>query len=1030
MANARRVTVEILGDAKGAKKAVSETESALGRLSVRGRIASQGLSVIGTGLKGLGVAAAGFGIATGAAMVAAGRSVVKLGIDYQNQLNTMQAVTHATDAVMQQVAKTSRDLGNDLSLPATSAADAARAMTELAKGNLSAQQAMQAAKGTLQLAAAAQIDGAQAATIQARALNAFGLSATSAGHVADALANTANAASGEITDFALGLAQSSAVAHQFGLSLDDTLTALGEFANAGIAGSDAGTSLKTALQSLAGASGPAKKALQTLGVDAFDSQGKFVGLRKVSEELASAQKHMSTEAFNAAVKLAFGSDAARAAGIFAQNGAVGFDKMAAAVGRAGGAAQVAQAKTKGLGGAFQGLQSQLETVKIDVFTKEAPNLEKFIRALSAKLPAAAEAGLRGLDKLTSAVEGEVPKARKVVEEFGPAVETWVSGKLELVGHAADEVAGPALRGIGNILRGLAPQAEGAGKAIDSGLRAAIDSAGSVARQFEQDSSSLGASVGALAGSVGHAAHDALPALKVALAGAAGAANILLTSLSGAAGILAPFAGDALIAVAAIKGISLASAGFSGAAGVVGKVTTAYGAMADKASFAAGVVTQRVGTALGKDLNAAAAAGATAMTGARSAFTALGGAAVVASAAIALLGYAHQHAAQETAQNIAFSKQLYDSLRQGGDAATDAQAKIGQYTAGLKVLEQQGGVTGGMARKLAGDFAAGKQASDEWYGSLSEVEKVNFDVQTSQTKLTDAIHQFGPASDQAKAAAIPFNAALTDQRNLQLALGDATARSSQTLADYTDQIIGAASANVALAGQEISIRQSELSLASASAVAADAMARYGKNSTQAKTASLGLAQQEKSLEGQIYGAAEAAKQAAIANDKSGVAAHAAAAGAAAERAELAKLAAGLAPGSPLRQRIQGLISDLDRAAAPRTQVFRFQTVGTPPPSIRGGTSFVASVRAAGGPVTAGQPYIVGERRPELFVPDQNGRIVPKVPSAARGGSSYGGGGNTYHITQVIASNAHPAEVGRATVEAIVAYEKRSGTRWRS
>jgi hypothetical protein len=38
------------------------------------------------------------------------------------------------------------------------------------------------------------------------------------------------------------------------------------------------------------------------------------------------------------------------------------------------------------------------------------------------------------------------------------------------------------------------------------------------------------------------------------------------------------------------------------------------------------------------------------------------------------------------------------------------------------------------------------------------------------------------------------------------------------------------------------------------------------------------------------------------------------------------------------------------------------------------------RAAGGPVAAGQPYIVGENRPELFVPESNGTIIPRVPNA--------------------------------------------------
>jgi hypothetical protein len=39
------------------------------------------------------------------------------------------------------------------------------------------------------------------------------------------------------------------------------------------------------------------------------------------------------------------------------------------------------------------------------------------------------------------------------------------------------------------------------------------------------------------------------------------------------------------------------------------------------------------------------------------------------------------------------------------------------------------------------------------------------------------------------------------------------------------------------------------------------------------------------------------------------------------------------------------------------------------------------RASGGPVSAGRPYIVGEKRPELFVPSQSGSIVPRIGSGA-------------------------------------------------
>lgn len=69
-------------------------------------------------------------------------------------------------------------------------------------------------------------------------------------------------------------------------------------------------------------------------------------------------------------------------------------------------------------------------------------------------------------------------------------------------------------------------------------------------------------------------------------------------------------------------------------------------------------------------------------------------------------------------------------------------------------------------------------------------------------------------------------------------------------------------------------------------------------------------------------------------------------------------------------IDVLLSDLQSRANANPIVIKSRMSG---PSVPG--------RAAGGPVRAGQPYVVGERRPELFVPDQNGRIVSRVPAAS-------------------------------------------------
>lgn len=66
--------------------------------------------------------------------------------------------------------------------------------------------------------------------------------------------------------------------------------------------------------------------------------------------------------------------------------------------------------------------------------------------------------------------------------------------------------------------------------------------------------------------------------------------------------------------------------------------------------------------------------------------------------------------------------------------------------------------------------------------------------------------------------------------------------------------------------------------------------------------------------------------------------------------------------------------------------------------------IGGYRAAGGPVTAGKAYIVGEKRPEVFVPNQNGTIIPSISQAGGGGGGMGAGGGSPTLTIGIARNA--------------------------
>ena len=102
------------------------------------------------------------------------------------------------------------------------------------------------------------------------------------------------------------------------------------------------------------------------------------------------------------------------------------------------------------------------------------------------------------------------------------------------------------------------------------------------------------------------------------------------------------------------------------------------------------------------------------------------------------------------------------------------------------------------------------------------------------------------------------------------------------------------------------------------------------------------------------------------------------------------------GGNLREVLKGITQDLLRL------VFR-QQVTQPLAGAIG--NFFAGFRAEGGPVGAGNSYIVGEKGPELFVPGSSGSIVP---NGSMGGGG-GGAGTSVNITYNIASGVTRAEL---------------------
>lgn len=280
-------------------------------------------------MAGLPVQAAGFaGLGYGVF------DAVKNYSDFTAQLSQIKAVTGLDAEAMDAVKEKALELGADTQFSST---EAAQGMTELLKAGVSVKDVLgDASQAALDLAAAGQLSLPEAAEIMSTAMNAFHMD--DATHAADVLVGAANASATGVQELKYSLSAVSAVAAGGGMSFDDTNTALAVFANNGLKGSDAGTSLKTMLMNLSPQTKQATEEMQRLGLLTDEGTSKFFDqeghLRSLSDIAGLLQEHLSgltdEEKMNA-LSTMFGSDAIRGGMIMLREGAKGVKDMNAAM---------------------------------------------------------------------------------------------------------------------------------------------------------------------------------------------------------------------------------------------------------------------------------------------------------------------------------------------------------------------------------------------------------------------------------------------------------------------------------------------------------------------------------------------------------------------------------------------------------------------------------------------------------------------------------------------------------------------------
>lgn len=349
----RNITVRLLADTSNFTAGMAKVSGESQKTATTMEAAGGKSKLITTGIAAAGVAATALGVAA-----------VRMAADFDASMSTVQANTGASADEMIQLRQAAIDAGADTIYSATESADA---INELGKAGLSTSDILSGGlSGALNLAASDGMAVGDAAELMATTLKQFNLTGAESTQVADALAAGAGKAVGSAHDLGLALNQAGLVANSMGVSMQETTGTLAAFANAGMIGSDAGTSLKTMLQRLASPTDKAQTLMDELGINVYDANGKFIGLAGAAGQLQNGLSGLSQQERNAALNTIFGADAVRAANVLYEQGAEGIDDWTKAVSQSGYAADLAAKKNDNLKGDLENLSGSFESLMISL----------------------------------------------------------------------------------------------------------------------------------------------------------------------------------------------------------------------------------------------------------------------------------------------------------------------------------------------------------------------------------------------------------------------------------------------------------------------------------------------------------------------------------------------------------------------------------------------------------------------------------------------------------------------------------------
>ncbi len=444
-------------------------------------------------------------------------AAVKTAADFEAAMSEVGAISGASGEDMAKLTAKAKEMG---ATTAFSASESAEAMKYMAMAGWKTADMTEGIAGIMNLAAASGEDLATTSDIVTDGLTAFGMAAKESGRFADVMAATSSNANTNVALMGETFKYCASTAGAMGYSIEDISVAIGIMGNAGIKGSMAGTTLKNTIANLAKPTDAQAAVMKKLGISLTDSSGNMKSFAEVMDNLRSSFSGLSeTEKAAAATTLA-GKQSMAGLLTIVNASTEDFDKLTAAInGSSGSAEEMAAKMLDNLNGQLTLLKSAVEGIAITIGNKLMP----YVKTAVSWVQKAADY----INNLNDAQLDNIIKWAGIAAAIGPAI--MIFGKIVTAVGTAQRIFGTITKTIANfggimgvitspagivigVLAAIALAAfliiknwdkvKGFLQGVGSWFKNAFEKAGFSVEGFKRKFTSIGNTIGSIAGKIG------------------------------------------------------------------------------------------------------------------------------------------------------------------------------------------------------------------------------------------------------------------------------------------------------------------------------------------------------------------------------------------------------------------------------------------------------------------------------------------------------------------------------------------------